>query len=137
MFRQLDEFLSSSIFIFAFFLASNSTLAHYNYKAIDCKNNLYQNDDFSERYSKDLRNRLGLTADQTSQFANILTDYRNNVLNNNQDNPSMNNSADPQQVANDKIISLLDESQKAAFAQMGKNWWTNINQDIGSTNGRH
>ncbi|MGA9292986.1 MAG: hypothetical protein WBV81_10330 [Ignavibacteriaceae bacterium] len=136
MFRTLKELFSSSIFVFAFFLASNFTLAHFN-SATGSKINLPQNDDFAAKHAKDLQNRLGLTNDQTSQVANILADYKNNVLNNNQNDPNTGNSINPQQAANDEIIKLLDESEKAAFAQMENEWWTNINQDIGAVNGRN
>jgi nitric oxide reductase large subunit len=125
------------ILIFLFLSASNSIFAkadlNRNIK-INSNLNSYQNDDFAAKHAKDLQNRLGLTNDQAAQVANILTGYKENVQNNNPDNQTMNNSNDPEQSANDSIMALLDSSQKAAFAQMQKEWWANVNQDIGNLN---
>ncbi len=125
------------ILILLFLFASSSKSAQANLNRSNKTNsnlNAFQNDDFAAKHAKDLQNRLGLTNDQTAQVANILTGYRDKVQNNNPDNQSMNNSNDPQQAANDSILALLDESQKAAFAQMQNEWWTNVNQDIGNLN---
>ena len=136
MFRQLKELLSSSVFVFSFFLASNLTLAHSD-SIITGKKNSSQNDEFASKHAKALQNRLDLLNDQTTQIANILHKYRNNVFNTNQDNPSIDNSIVPQQIVNDIITALLDENLKAAFTKIQKDWWTNVNQDIGILSDRH
>jgi hypothetical protein len=133
MVNNFKELPSSSIFVFAFFLASNINFAHFN-SAVSIKNNLIQNDDFTSKHSKDLKNYIGLRNDQTSKVGNILIDYRYNVLNNNKNISGLSNSIDLQQTANNSIIKLLDESQKAAFAQIEKEWWTNVNQEISTVN---
>lgn len=140
MLRQSKEGLSSSIFVFAFFSASNMTLANYNIvttRKINLNSNLPQGNDFAAMQAKDLQNRLGLTDEQALQIASILTEYLNKALNNNQDNSSTYILNAPQQTANDRIVSLLDKSQKVAFAQIQKDWWANINQDIGTINIKH
>ncbi len=120
-----------SVIIFVFTFAVGSVFA------ININTPTIQNYDFAAKHAKDLQNRLGLTNDQTNQVTNILSEYKDNIQNNNSANPSMNQSADPQQTANDRIVGLLDSNQKAAFAQMENVWWENVNKDIGTINGKN
>ena len=127
--ENFKQVISVIIFVFAF--AFGSVFAkNINTPTI-------QNYDFAAKHAKDLQNRLGLTNDQTNQVTNILSEYKDNIQNNNSANPSMNQSTDPQQTANDRIVGLLDSSQKAAFAQMENVWWENVNKDIGTINGKN
>ena len=120
-----------SVIIFVFTFAVGSVFA------ININTPTIQNYDFAAKHAKDLQNRLGLTNDQTNQVTNILSGYKDNIQNNNSANPSMNQSADPQKTANDRIVGLLDSNQKAAFAQMENVWWENVNKDIGTINGKN
>lgn len=136
MYKQLKFLIMITILSFA--LTSNLVFAKVNKDAVNKINSnptSLQNDDFAPKHAKDLQNRLGLTNEQTNQVVNILSEYRDDVLNKNPNDASMNKSPDPhQQTANDRIAALLDENQKAAFAQMQKEWWANVNQEIGRTN---
>ena len=136
MFKQMKVILSLIIFI-AFVSPSDLIFAQDNIdiSKINFNKNISENnDDFAAKHAKDLQNRLGLTDDQTKQVANILMEYRNNVQNSNPDNTIMQTPGDPQQAANDKIIALLDENQKAAFAQIEGEWWASVSKDAGTVN---
>ena len=135
MFRTLKEWFSSSLFVSAFFLASNVSFAHFN--SIGNKIDLPQNNDFAVKCARDLQNRLGLSNYQTSRVASILLDFKNRVLNNSPDQHSIENSQNPQRTANNRIFGLLDENQKVLFTQMEKEWWTNINTNIDIINDRY
>ncbi len=129
MCENFKKLISVVIFVFAF--ACGSVFAkNVNTATI-------QNYDFAAKHAKDLQNRIGLTNEQTNQVTNILSEYKDNIQNNNPANPSINKSTDPQQTANDRIVGLLDSSQKAAFAQMEKVWWENVNKDVGTINGKN
>jgi len=87
-----------------------------------------------QRWTDDLKMRLSLTEDQSTQVNEILTRYHNEVGNLSQtpglDQPptNMENSrSELQKQYNTEIESVLTENQKTQFRAYSDTWWGTIN----------
>ena len=139
MVKQLKIVLSILFFTLAFLLASNSSFAQQNNSGINNAPDIGNNNDFAKKHAKNLQAVLNLTDDQTTKVENVLNDYKDKVQSSNNAGTADNNAvlgtmSNSQTSADDQITSILDANQKASWAQVKNNWWSNVNQDIGSVN---
>jgi hypothetical protein len=136
MYKQSKILLKISCFIIMLLLFSNLSFAQgENTSGMDIDNH----NDFAKKHAKNLQAVLNLTDDQTSKVEDILNEYKDNVQNSNNagsndNNASMGTMSNSQTSADDQITSVLDTNQKASWAQVKNNWWSSVNQDIGTVN---
>ncbi len=84
-----------------------------------------QSESPQKELATDLQARINLTEEQTLQVQDILTEYQSSSV-----VAEEGTSADAETNVNDKIASLLDDTQKASFESVKSDWWSEVKEKL-------
>lgn len=93
----------------------------------------------AQKAADDLKTRLNLTSEQTSQIRDIIIDYQSDMAEQNMShtNPSSEvggatSKNDLHQTINERIDNVLNDNQKKEFSSMQSEWWSKMDKDLNS-----
>lgn len=93
----------------------------------------------AQKAADDLKTRLNLTSEQTSQVRDILIDYQSDMAEQNMSGKTNRSSetggtskSDLHQTINERIDNVLNDNQKKEFSSMKSEWWSKMDNSFNS-----
>ncbi len=117
---DLNRFAAALLCAFVFFLGAN-LYAQDNDMNQNKQNDTYK--DNAQKWTTQLNQKVNLTQDQQTRIQGILVDYQNAKA-----NTDMNNYDKLQQTYDQRIQTVLNDSQKQAYKDYSDQWWKDISK---------